>query len=124
MNENNKLVLVVEDEQSLLQSYSRFLKMEGYSVLQSENGQKALGQISNRPDLVLLDLAMPVMDGVEFLEKANLSNELPNTKIIVFTNSEDDDRIEKAFELGAHRYLLKAMMTPKELARILSEELN
>ena len=67
---------------------------------------------------------MPVLDGVGFLEKADILKVSPGTKVIVFTNSEDDDRIDQAFDHGATRYLLKVMLAPKELARILNEELN
>ncbi|MFN8015821.1 MAG: response regulator [Acidimicrobiia bacterium] len=118
-------ILVVEDEESLVRSYSKFLSREGYEVLTANNGQQAIDVIANAtPDLILLDLTMPVLDGVGFLEKSEVAKKLPNTKIIVFTNSEDDERIDKAFEFGASRYLIKAMLAPKELAQILKDELD
>jgi len=68
---NEKLVLVVDDDRSLRESLSRLLDMEGYSVLEADNGQKALEVLEKAahfPCLILLDLAMPIMDGRGFLK--------------------------------------------------------
>ncbi|MFZ1820995.1 MAG: response regulator [Acidimicrobiia bacterium] len=120
-----KNILVVEDDVSLNNSYVKFLVAEGYIVDSAKNGEEALAIFdAKKPDLILLDLSMPVLDGVGFLEKADILKVSPGTKVIVFTNSEDDDRIDQAFDHGATRYLLKVMLAPKELARILNEELN
>ena len=122
---NSKTILVVEDEVSLNNLYVKFLETEGYIVESAKNGQEALEIFNARkPDLILLDLSMPLLDGVGFLKEANILEASPNTRVIVFTNSEDDDRIDKAFDLGATRYLLKVMLAPKEFSRILHGELN
>ena len=76
------------------------------------------------PDLVLLDLRMAKMGGVEFLKESNIANNLPNTKIIIFTNFDLNDEIQEAFELGASRYVLKAMLSPKQLVKLVEEELD
>jgi CheY-like chemotaxis protein len=68
---NEKLVLVVDDDRSVRESLSRLLAVEGYSVLEADNGQKALETLERAahfPSLILLDLAMPVMDGRGFLK--------------------------------------------------------
>ena len=68
---DEKLVLVVDDDQSARESLSRLLDLEGYSVLEAENGQKAVDVLENAahfPCLILLDLAMPIMDGHGFLK--------------------------------------------------------
>lgn len=122
---NQSKILVIEDEPILSNSYRKFLEAQGYEVSQARNGEDGLNALKDSlPNLILLDLNMPTLDGVGFLDQAQIKKISPSTKVIVFTNSEDDERIDKAFELGADRYLLKAMLAPQELAKIIKEEIG
>jgi DNA-binding NarL/FixJ family response regulator len=117
-----KKILIVEDEAMLNDAYAIILSKEGYDVMQSFDGQGAIDQLASfAPDLILLDLRMPRMDGLAFLAKVAPATNLPKTKIIIFSNYDEQSEIDKAYELGAHRYMLKAWAAPKELVRFVAE---
>lgn len=113
-------VLVVEDDEALNDAYAIILESSGYHVLRAHNGQEALTVIAGQPkspDVILLDLRMPVLDGVGFLEKFVPANH-PDSTIIVFSNYDTHADIDKAYSLGAHKYVLKARTAPKELLKL------
>jgi len=118
-------ILVVEDERTLNEAYELVLKKEGHNVQVAFNGQEALEVFKEqKPDLILLDLRMPQMDGVEFLKKLKpLKNKL-DVKIVIFSNYDDQKEIDSAFANGATRYILKAWSSPKELAKVVDETLS
>ena len=115
-------VLIIEDEQLLNEAYARVLSAAGISLLRAYNGKEALDVLKNqKPDIILLDLRMPVMDGIEFLKKLQPKDNLPDAKIIVFSNYDDQHEIDEAFSLGAMHYMLKAWATPDELVKLIRE---
>lgn len=119
-----KTILIVEDEPELAEIYQTLLKQEKYTVLVAHNGKEALETAkSQEPDLILLDLRMPIMDGVAFLENYDLKEKHPNVKVVVFSNYDMQDEIDDAYRLGAHRYVLKAWASPKELLQIVEDSL-
>lgn len=121
---NEKTILIVEDEPELAEIYQTLLKQEKYTVLVAHNGKEALETAkSQEPDLILLDLRMPIMDGVAFLENYDLKEKHPNVKVVVFSNYDMQDEIDDAYRLGAHRYVLKAWASPKELLQIVEDSL-
>lgn len=121
---HEKTVLIVEDEPELAEIYQTLLKQEKYTVLVAHNGKEALKTAkSTEPDLILLDLRMPIMDGVAFLEEYDLKGKHPNVKVVVFSNYDMQDEIDDAYRLGAHRYVLKAWASPKELLQIVEDSL-
>lgn len=121
---HKKSILIVEDEPELADAYFSLLNQAGYNVTVAHNGQEALEKAeSHNPELILLDLRMPVMDGVEFLEKYDLKNKHPKVKVIVFSNYDMQDEIDDAYRLGADRYVLKAWASPKELLQIVKNTL-
>lgn len=118
-------ILIVEDEASLNEAYTIILKKQGHTVTSTSNGLQALEAIKKKaPDLILLDLRMPEMDGVEFLENLQPTTNYPKIKIIVFSNYDVQKDIDAAFKLGAHRYMLKAWASPKELVRVVNDTLK
>lgn len=118
-------ILIVEDETTLNEAYSIILKKEGHKVVTVFNGLQAIEAIKKKtPDLVLLDLRMPQMDGVEFLQNLKPLDNYPKMKIIVFSNYDVQKDIDDAFKLGATRYMLKAWASPKELVRVVNETLT
>lgn len=120
-----KSVLVVEDEPELAEIYQTLLEQAEYDVRVAHNGKDALRLVDEKkPVLILLDLRMPVMDGVEFLEKLDVKNAHPDVKVIVFSNYDMQDEIDDAYRLGAERYVLKAWASPKELLHIVKDAIN
>lgn len=112
-------ILLVEDESSLNQAYTMILESAGYEVHSAFNGKEALKITETiEPDLIFLDLRMPSMDGVEFLKNYNLKEDHPNVKVIIFSNLDTQKKIDEAYDLGAHKYILKAWATPKEIKKI------
>lgn len=119
-----KKILIVEDERELNEAYQMILKKEGYDVRAAYDGDEALDITSqDEPDLILLDLRMPKVSGIEFLKKYNLAKKHPEVKVIVFSNLDTQKEIDDAYALGADKYMLKAWASPKELARLVSEML-
>lgn len=120
-----KNILIVEDERSLNEAYQMILKKNDYSVHSAFDGNEAI-QITEKmePDLILLDLRMPNMGGLEFLNEYDLPNKHPGVKVVVFSNMDTQDDIDKAFEMGAEKYVLKAWASPKELLLIVNQMLD
>jgi CheY-like chemotaxis protein len=108
-------ILLVEDEEVLRESYDMVLSTQPYIVDTAANGQEALEKYHNyRYDLILLDIMMPVMDGVTFLEKIT-KNEAEIPKVLMLTNLSSGNEIERALKLGAEKTMLKSDLSPKQL---------
>jgi len=107
-NENAK-VLVVEDEEILLTALTEELKSGDYEVEGAQDGEEGLVKAKSfKPQLILLDLVMPKMDGMEMLQKLKTDNELRDIPVVILTNLSDYERISEALSLGAMDYLVKA----------------
>lgn len=107
----------MEDDPLISRMYQKKLSQEGYDVETADNGEVALASIvKNRPDLVLLDLMMPEMNGVETLKEIKSDDRIKDTKVVILTNLGDrpDDRI-RAKEMGALDYLVKSQVSLKDL---------
>ncbi|HET9098622.1 MAG TPA: response regulator [Candidatus Saccharimonadales bacterium] len=111
-------VLVVEDETDLRNVYSIILEHAGYEVFLARNGQEGLKELKKaNPQLVLLDIFMPVMDGKDFLEKLKTSKtDLP--KIIVCSNTSDQKILKSMIELGADKVVTKSSLSPSDLTKL------
>lgn len=112
-----KKVLIIEDEKPLRDVYALILETEGFNVNTAENGAVGIKKLKNfKPDLIILDILMPVMDGRVFLETAKLKQNYPQTKTIVVSNlSEPIDNLEK---YGVIECFLKVNLSPVELASL------
>lgn len=119
-----KSILIVEDEPELAEIYHTLLEQADYDVRVAHNGKEAL-EVANAhpPQMILLDLRMPVMDGVAFLQEFDLKNKHPDIKVVVFSNYDMQDEIDDAYRLGADRYVLKAWASPRELLQIVKDSL-
>ena len=112
-----KSILLVEDDPFLIDIFATKFKEAGFKVLVAEDGEEALRKIQEeKPDLLLLDIVLPHIDGWEMLEKIKNQN-LKGFKIVVLSNLGQKDDIEKGIKLGADRYLVKAHLTPSEVVR-------
>lgn len=107
-----KKVLIVEDDEFLRSLTAKRLEKEGYEVSVAVDGESANGIASEKkPDLILLDLLLPGMDGFEVLKRARADAATKKTPIIVFSNLGQREDIEKAKGLGANDFLIKANFT-------------
>ncbi|HDS15037.1 MAG TPA: response regulator [Proteobacteria bacterium] len=101
-------VMVVDDDLFSRRSLSVFLQNNGYRVCEAEDGARALSLLRNcKADLILLDMDMPVMDGVETCRRLRLLKEYADIPILMITGLDDDDSINQAFAVGATDYLTK-----------------
>jgi two-component system response regulator len=109
-------ILIIEDEAMLRDAYEFILTSKGYRVMSAENGRVGLKILdSNVPDLILLDLLMPVLGGKDFLLQAALRETYPHVKVIVYSNVSDQDTVHEVLKLGAHKHILKSSMSPNDL---------
>ena len=106
----NKKILIVEDEAPLRNAVADILSFEGFTVLQAKNGQEGLDlALKEHPDLILLDLMMPVMDGLTMLEKMRQDAEWgKNAAVILLTNLNDPEKIAQATSAGSYDFLVKS----------------
>jgi two-component system response regulator VicR len=101
------------------------LTKEKYQVETAFNGDEALQKVTAfDPDLILLDLLMPVKSGVEFLEEYDVVHKHKNVKVLIFTNLEHASEIHEAFRLGADQCIIKAWTAPQGLVKIVSDVLG
>lgn len=125
MARNMAKILIVEDEKMLNEAYELVLKKEGHDIQVAYNGEEALTILKKeKPELILLDLRMPKMDGVAFLKKLSTKFKDSKLKIIIFSNYDDPKEIDEAFKHGATRYILKAWSSPNELVKVVRETLE
>lgn len=124
MTETQPNILVVEDDTSLNDAYKTILTAAGYDTRTAFNGEEALELTKQKePDIIFLDLRMPVLDGIGFLRAYKPKVNHPQVKIIVFSNYDMQQEVDEAYELGAERYVLKAWASPKELIKIVKDTL-
>lgn len=118
-------ILVVEDDKDLNNAYKLILERAGHTVKTAFDGGDALKKLKNfEPMLILLDLLMPVKSGIDFLHEYDVVNKHPNVKIVVFTNLENSPEIEEAFNLGAHKYVIKSWTAPQGLLKVVNDVLK
>lgn len=117
-----KNILVVEDDASLNEAYKMILESSGHNTRTAYDGKEALRMVGEQePDIIFLDLRMPVMDGIEFLKEYQPKKLHKHVKVIVFSNYDMQQEVDEAYELGAERYVLKAWASPKELLKLVDD---
>jgi len=120
-----KKILFIEDEQSLQKTFEDVFKKEGYEIISALNGEVGLRLIkSEKPDLVLLDLILPKIHGLEVLEKIKKDPETKNIPVIILTNIEGAKDVERALELGATTYLVKTSYALKDIVNKIKKTLE
>ncbi len=111
-----KKILFVEDEAALQEAFGDVLKQAGYDVINALDGEIGLRLAkSEKPDLIMLDLMLPKLHGFEVLEKLKKDAETKDIPVIVLTNLEKVEDIDKAIELGAKTYLVKMQYNLEEV---------
>ncbi len=116
MTKDKQIILIVEDEKSYRTIFSKRLIEEGYDVLEAENGEEGLKvALEKKPDLILLDLEMPVMDGIDMLGKLREDAWGKDAEVVILTNISDNEKLAEAIKHHTFVYLVKTDMTIDEL---------
>lgn len=111
-----KKVLIIEDDVSISNMYQMKLKQQGYTVIVADNGSDGLEVAKKeKPDLILLDVILPQLDGFSVLEELKKSKDTAKIPVLMLTNLSTNEDQEKAQKLGADNYLVKASLTPTEV---------
>lgn len=114
-----KEILIVDDEPSIVVPIQFLMEQQGYSVLVAENGEDALDVIYKyKPDLILLDIMLPRIDGYEVCEIVRLNPEYRDTKIIFLTAKGREVEIAKGLSLGADAYIIKPFSNTELVAKV------
>lgn len=120
-------ILIIEDERFISELYTRALTHAGYKVVTSSDGELALKEaVNNHFDVILLDIMLPTMNGVDLLYKMKDPNVRPamTSKIIITTNLDQKEETRTKIESMADGYLIKAEITPKELVTFVNQVLG
>jgi len=117
--------LLVEDSKVVQQMYRNKLTFEQFNVLTANNGMEAIKILSKeKPDIILLDLMMPVMDGYKVLQVIKTDPKLSTIPVLVFSAKGQPEEVEKALNLGAAGYIVKATTKPNEVVEHIRKVLD
>jgi CheY-like chemotaxis protein len=117
-----KKVLLVEDDDMMLRMYKKVFTFGGFEVIVAENGEDGLARAKEtKPDLIILDVMMPKMNGLELLDKLKDDPKLKQIPTVMLTNLGMDHEIKKALDRGALLYLIKNEHDPKKVFEMVKE---
>ena len=119
-------VLIVDDDKFLLAMYRKKFERDGALVDVAASSEETLTKLRNgaKPDILILDIIMPVMDGIELLEVIRKEKLVPNAVVVMLTNESNRKRIEEAKALGIKGYIVKATTIPTEVVEKIKEMAN
>ena len=130
MDGEKKKILIVDDDSFLLDMYALKFSQNNFDVYTADSGEVSLGKLKDglQPDVILLDIIMPEMDGFEMLEKINSEKLSESSAKIILSNRGQQSDVERGNSLGAVGYIVKANSTPAEVieqvVKILAEKLK
>jgi len=118
-------ILIIEDDPLIVKIYTTRLTADGYEVASAENGEDGLKLAEQSPpNLVVLDIMMPRMDGFAVLEKLRANPQMKQIPIIVYSNLAQEEEIKRAKETGATEFIIKANVTPTEMVAKIKQYLS
>ncbi len=118
-------ILIIEDDKFLRQLIAQKLLKEGYDVSEAIDGEEGLKKVKEeKPDLVLLDLILPGIDGFEVLSQLGKDESLSQIPVIILSNLGQKEDVERGLNLGAIDYLIKAHFTPGEIIEKIKKALS
>lgn len=120
-----KIIYIVEDDDTLRAVLAEKLRASGYEVGEAINGEEGLALMrKKRPDVVLLDMLMPIMGGMQTLEEMQKDDTLKTIPVVVISNSGQPVEVEEARRLGARDFLIKAAFDPEEVLEKVKKQLG
>ena len=120
-----KKILIIEDDPFLSEMYMAKFSQSDFQVEVATDGKKGLEKIkTSEPDLILLDIVLPKMDGFEILKKVKEDSQLKKIPVILLTNLGQKNEVEKGLALGADEYIIKAHFTPTAVVTKVKEILS
>ena len=118
-------IAIIEDDQAISQMYRFKFEAEGYTVETAENGKLGLQLVeSMKPDIILLDLMMPEMNGDEMLKRLRATDWGKNIKVIILTNMGEQEAPANLRQYHVEAFIVKADMTPRQVAELVKESLK
>lgn len=124
MSEGKKRVLIVEDDQALIDLYDKKFTHSGYYVIRAENGQEGLDKaLTENPDIILLDIMLPIMNGFEVLKNLKKKGLLDKVPVVILSNYGETSNVTEGLVEGAVEYLIKVEHTPEEVVNIVEDAL-
>jgi CheY-like chemotaxis protein len=117
MEGDKKKILIVDDDTFLLDMYALKFSQNNFEVHTAQGGSQAIQKLKEglKPDIILMDIIMPEMDGFEMFEKINKDNLSPSSTKIILSNKGQQEDIDRGMELGASGYIIKVNSTPVEV---------
>ncbi|HCY17727.1 MAG: Response regulator receiver domain protein [Candidatus Nomurabacteria bacterium GW2011_GWF2_35_12] len=117
MEGDKRKILIVDDDTFLLDMYAFKFSQHNFEVYTASGGLQVIEKLKDKlnPDIILMDIIMPDMDGFEMLEKINKDNLSPSSTKIILTNKSQQSDIDRGNNLGASGYIVKASSTPAEV---------
>lgn len=118
-------ILVVDDSPALLELYDFTLSSEGYKVETAKDGVEGLKKVAEfKPDLVLLDILMPIKDGFDTLKELRQQKETKTLPVLLLTNVDEQSKVEEGLKLGATDYIVKFQQTPNQVVEEIRQVLQ
>lgn len=121
----NKKILIIEDEMVLAKALVNKFSKEGFNIATARNGEEGLEMaLKQKPDLILLDIIMPKMDGLTMLEQLRKDEWGKNVKVILLTNLSDEEKLARALQEGVHDYLVKSDWKIEDVVEVVKDKLD
>lgn len=117
-------ILIVEDDPLMCRMYQKTFVLEGYTVELAVDGEEGILKAKSKPDIILMDIMMPKMDGIQALEEIKKDPELKNIPVVMLTNLAESSKAEEAIGKGAVKYIIKSEYDPKQVVELVKEVLG
>lgn len=120
-----KKLLIVEDEKVLMEMYLAKFNKQDLTILSANSAEQGFAIAKKeKPDLILLDILLPMGSGIDLLEKIRKDEDIKDTKVLTFSNYDELDTKKRALELGSIDYLIKTNYTPNQIFKIIQNILK
>lgn len=120
-----KKILIIEDDRFLRELISRKLSDDGFDAVGAADGEEGIKKVKEeKPDLILLDLILPSIDGFEVLSRIKKDESVKSIPVIILSNLGQKEEVEKGLKMGAVDYLIKAHFTPGEIVEKVKNNLK